>query len=93
MPKGHTNNPNGRPKQKKAMQLGLRSALNDKYGKFDKGMYKIAEELVELATNRESSYQLAAIKEISDRLDGKPAQAIIGDDNESPVSIKITWEE
>jgi hypothetical protein len=33
---------------------------------------------------------LAAIKEIGDRLDGKPAQAIIGGDEEDP-EIKVSW--
>lgn len=30
---------------------------------------------------------LQAFKEINDRLDGKPAQAIVGDDDEPPVSV------
>lgn len=29
-----------------------------------------------------------AVKEIADRLDGKPAQAIIGDDD-SPIAVKV----
>lgn len=32
--------------------------------------------------------ETAAAKEIGDRLDGKPAQAIIGDDSEDPISVR-----
>jgi hypothetical protein len=33
---------------------------------------------------------MAAIKEIGDRMDGKPAQAIVGDDSQ-PITLTITW--
>lgn len=33
-----------------------------------------------------------AIKELGDRLDGKPAQAVVGGDEEdAPVQIEVTW--
>lgn len=31
---------------------------------------------------------LGALKEFGDRLDGKPAQAIVGDDDHDPISIR-----
>lgn len=34
--------------------------------------------------------ETAAAKEIGDRLDGKPAQAIVGDE-EGPVKLEISW--
>jgi len=43
----------------------------------------IADKLVEAALNGE----VQAIKEIGDRLDGKPAQAIIGDDEADAIRI------
>jgi hypothetical protein len=40
-----------------------------------------------------ASQETAAAREIGDRLDGKPAQAIVGgDEDEAPVAIKITWQ-
>lgn len=46
---------------------------------------KIAQALV----NAASEGKMDAIREIADRLDGKPAQAIIGDDDEDPVQIAV----
>ena len=43
----------------------------------------IADKLVEAALNGE----VQAIKEIGDRLDGKPAQSIIGDDEADAIRI------
>jgi hypothetical protein len=88
--KGQTNNPNGRPKRSKSMQFGLRSALDAKFGSFDDGIFKIADELVAIATDKNHPKQLAAIQEITDRLDGKPAQAIIGDKDEDPVQVSVS---
>lgn len=36
------------------------------------------------------SGDVQAIKEVADRLDGKVAQAIVGDDDHGPVQIVIT---
>ena len=47
----------------------------------------IAEVLLEKANEGD----LAAIKELGDRLDGKPAQAIVGDANSDPVKMEIGW--
>jgi len=44
----------------------------------------LADELLKLV----ASGDLAALKEFGDRLDGKPAQAIIGDDDAPPVQVK-----
>ncbi len=36
--------------------------------------------------------ETAAAKEVGDRLDGKPAQAVIGgDDGDAPIAIEVTW--
>ena len=47
----------------------------------------IAEVLLEKANEGD----LAAIKELGDRLDGKPAQSIGGDPEGTPVSMSVTW--
>jgi len=33
---------------------------------------------------------MAAIKELADRLDGRPAQAVVGDDEANPISVVCT---
>jgi hypothetical protein len=34
----------------------------------------------------------AAAREVADRLDGKPAQAIVGgEEDDAPVALKVTW--
>lgn len=47
----------------------------------------IADKLVTLAEEG----KIEAIREIADRLDGKPAQAIVGDADAEPVRISVTW--
>ena len=47
---------------------------------------RIAEKLLTMAEDGD----MQAMKEIGDRIDGKPAQAITGDD-ESPVRMLIGW--
>jgi hypothetical protein len=42
---------------------------------------ELADKLLDLV----SSGDLAALKEFGDRLDGKPAQAIVGDDDAPPI--------
>lgn len=46
----------------------------------------IAETLVALAVGGD----MGAIKEIGDRMDGKPAQAIVGDADQ-PVTLTLRW--
>jgi hypothetical protein len=36
------------------------------------------------------SGDMAAIKELADRLDGRPAQAVVGDDEANPISVVFT---
>jgi hypothetical protein len=43
----------------------------------------IARELLKRA-----AAETAAAREVGDRLDGKPAQAIVGDDSEDPISVR-----
>lgn len=89
--KGQVSNPNGRPKQSKRIEGGIISALSEKYNGFENGARAIGYELVRIASDREHQDQLKALKEISDRLDGKPAQAIIGGSGEDPpILSKIT---
>ena len=58
-------------------------------GEDHKALRNIARKLIEKAENGEDS----AIREIADRLDGKPAQAIGGDDELGPIKniLEVSW--
>jgi hypothetical protein len=71
--KGKSGNPGGRPKEKpfaEALRMELASAGAD-----HKKLREIAKNLITLASEG-SEKALPAIREIADRMDGKPAQAI-----------------
>lgn len=78
--KGKSGNPSGRPKEK-VFTDALRVAVlrTDDEGKVK--LHRIAERLVAEAMAGESW----AIQQVADRLDGKPAQAIIGGDADDPA--------
>lgn len=64
----------------------FRDALNMELaalGEDSKALRIMARNLIAMATNGEKPFD--AIKEIADRLDGKPAQAIIGGDENDPA--------
>lgn len=48
---------------------------------------QIADTLIDLAMNGD----IQAIKELGDRLDGKPAQAIVGPDNGPVQVMEVPW--
>lgn len=71
--KGKSGNPGGRPKVKPfadALRMELAEAGAD-----HKKLREIARNLIALAS-KDDEKALPAIKEIADRMDGKPAQAI-----------------
>jgi hypothetical protein len=81
--KGSSGNPGGRPKEK-AFADALRLAVNaevENEGEKKKKLRVIAERLVAEAMAGESW----AVQQVADRLDGKPAQAIIGGDEDDPA--------
>jgi len=62
----------------------IRRAVARRYnGDLKHGLDELAEKLVEMV----SQGDLPALKEFGDRMDGKPAQAIIGDADEDAVQI------
>lgn len=82
---GQSGNPAGRPKKrpfKDAIDAAIRKAADD--GGEDLSLEAIATALLQKA----KSGDVAAIKEIAERHDGKVAQAIIGgDDDDPPVKV------
>lgn len=75
-------NPRGQQRDK-PFRDALRMEIADADGDF-KRLRRIAVALLDKAEGGD----VQAIKEIGDRLDGKVAQAIIGDDSEDPVSVR-----
>lgn len=86
--KGNRANPGGRPKTK-PWSDALRIAANceDDNDKDKTKLRRIAEKTVEMAMGGD----IAAIKEIGDRLEGKPAQTIAGDED-NPLNLVHTIE-
>jgi hypothetical protein len=81
--KGQSGNPGGRPKEK-AFADALRLAVNAEVeieGEKKKKLRVIAERLVAEAMAGEGW----AVQQVADRLDGKPAQAVIGGDPDDPA--------
>lgn len=75
--------PAGSPNKDKPFRDALRMELADA-GEDHKALRSIAAKMIALA----AAGDMQAIKEIGDRLDGKPAQAIIGGDEDDPA-IKV----
>ena len=75
-------NPRGQQRDKPfrdALRMEIAAAQNDDD---PKSLRRIARGLLELAAERD----VRAIQEIADRMDGKVAQAIVGDDDYPPVA-------
>ena len=71
----------GRPPKEKSFANMLNIAIKEAHDEGRDKLRAIADKLVDLAISGE----LQAIKEIADRIDGKPAQAIIGGDEDDPA--------
>ena len=76
---------NSNARNPKKFQEALRRALARRAnGDLNAGLDTVAMKLVDAASEGEQW----AVKEIADRLDGKPAQAIVGDDDFPPVRLE-----
>ena len=69
--KGQSGNPNGRPKSSKLFNDMLRLALASKTGDINDGLRVIVRALIAKALGG----NMQAIKEVADRLDGRPHQS------------------
>lgn len=85
----------GRPKgstkpriMAEALTLALNREADNAEGKPTKKMYLIADKLVDLAVDGD----MQAIKEINDRIDGKPTQTLAGDP-EAPLFARDLTDE
>lgn len=84
--KGQSGNAKGAARSKE-WQNAIRLALAEKgNGDWQKALRKIAAKLLDKAEEGDT----AALREIGDRLDGKPAQAIVGDKDFDPVQQEVS---
>lgn len=72
----------------KVWQAAILRALDRRSGS-DRA--KALDDLAEKLLSKCDESDLAALKELGDRLDGKPAQTIAGDPEGAPVSMSVTW--
>lgn len=84
----------GRPAGSQNKDKPFRDALRMEIaaaGEDHKTLRTIARNLIQLACV-EDKEAVSAIVQIRDTLDGKPAQAIVGgDEDDAPVALKVTW--
>lgn len=78
---GRTGNPNGAPKRVKIWKDAINRAIKRREDADPLALEKLADKLLAAV----DAGDVAAIKEFGDRVDGKVAQAIIGDDDEPPI--------
>jgi len=77
--------PLGSPNKDKPFRDALRLAINEADGDVRR-LRRVADALIAKAM----SGDVQAIKELGDRLDGKPAQAIVGgDDDDAPLRVEM----
>ena len=88
-PKG-ASGPGKDPRQDAAFAAVIKAALEERDGDETK-LHRVAQTLVALAIDG----NMTAIKEISDRLDGKPGAPRPGDKPDAepkhPIEIKVQW--
>lgn len=54
-------------------------------GTVDEGLDRLADRMVKAAMEADEAAATQIIERIGDRMDGKPAQAIVGDDDADPI--------
>ena len=80
-PEGNKNGESG-----KRFQLALRAALEKRGTDKVQALHAVADKLIETALDG----NIHAIREVADRLDGKPAQAVnLGDHEGNALTIKL----
>jgi hypothetical protein len=72
----------------KQWQMAIERAL-EKRGASDRRA--ALDELASKLLDKAAEGDMVALKELGDRLDGKPAQAIVGDPEAPPVKMEIGW--
>lgn len=91
--KGQSGNPGGRSTEK-LWRDAVRLATHRLVGDLDAphpAKSKIIEILAHKLVLKALDGDVPALKEIGDRLDGRPAQSLLNDDESGPLKMEITW--
>ena len=80
---------NQNAKKGKAWSEAIRRAIREKYQgeDYEAKLAQLAQKLV----NEADSGDIQALKEIGDRIDGKPAQSVAVEGGDSPVKLVVGW--
>jgi molecular chaperone GrpE (heat shock protein) len=86
---GQSGNPNGAPKRAKIWREAINRAIKRREQDDPQALERLADKLIAAV----EAGDIAAIKEFGDRVDGKVAMAIGGDDELGPVKniLEVSW--
>lgn len=86
---GQSGNPGGAPKRAKIWREAINRAIKRREQDDPQALEKLADKLLAAV----DAGDIAAIKELGDRVDGKVAQAIGGDDELGPIKniLEVSW--
>ena len=86
---GQSGNPNGAPKRAKIWRDAINRAIKRREQDDPQALEKLADKLLVAV----DAGDVSAIKEFGDRIDGKVAQAIGGDDELGPIKniLEVSW--
>ena len=74
--KGQSGNAGGGKQKSRTISSGIIAELTNRYGTLENGARVIGAALVAIALDKNHPKQLTALSEVSDRLEGKPMQAV-----------------
>lgn len=81
---GQSGNPGGRPKRDKLWREAIIRAIKRREQDDPQALERLADSLI----RKVEEGDVPAIKEFGDRVDGKVAQAIVGDDGEDAITVR-----
>lgn len=81
---GQSGNPGGRPKRDKLWRDAIIRAIKRREQDDPKALEKLADALI----LKVQEGDVPAIKEFGDRVDGRVAQALVGDDDGDPITVR-----
>jgi len=83
---GQSGNPKGNPKRAKLFSQALLTALKRTDEENVEAIQRIADRMVKHAMTSEQ-FDVACVREIADRVEGKVPQGIVGDSEGDPISL------
>ncbi len=81
---GQSGNPNGAPKRAKLWREAIDRAIKRREQDDPQALEKLADKLLSAVDGGD----VGAMRELGDRIDGKVAQAIVGDDEHDPIKVE-----